>query len=362
MEKKPLIREEEIFELVKKLLGGTKTILIWVLSFFVLGVVVALTNRKEYTTEVVVAPESGESSTLGGLGSLAAMAGINIDALDGSDAIYPMLYPEITGSLPFVISLLDTRVQTVDGSVDTTYQYYRSNIHKQNLVTKVTKFPKRMVKKFIRLFTKPDKWSGDASVFDPYFLSESQLLFIDGIKKDFSVKIDKKTDVISLSFTEQDPKVAAIMAEALRLSLQKAIVDYRTGKATADFNYVSTIYQEAKDSYEESQMKYADFCDRNRNIVQERILVEKNRLEADMELKNTLFSQWAQQLEVSRAKIQQNTPVFTTLSPAAIPALPSSPRKLKTIFLFIILGVMAGSCYVIAKDPVLSAFRKLKTR
>lgn len=360
--KKPLIREEELTELIRKVVHGKKTVLLWTLCFFVLGILVAFTTKKTYTSQVVMAPESGETSALGGLGSIAAMAGINVDALGGgSDAIYPLLYPDIVGSLPFVTSLLDTKIQTVDGTLDTTYLYYRQTVHKQGLMEKIVHFPKKTVKKFLKLFVKGAQWTGDANVFDPYWLSEGQMNFIDNLKHDFSVKIDKKTDVITLSFTEQDPKVAAIMADALRLSLQNAITEYRTGKAVQDYNYIEGLYNESKSEYLDAQLKFADFCDKNRNISLEKVQIEKNRLESDMDLKNQLFSQWAQQLELSRAKIQQNTPAFTIMSPAAIPALPSSPRKLKTMCLFILLGLVLGCCYVAFKDPVKSAFRKIST-
>jgi len=354
------IKEEEIFDMLRKLVNGKKIIIGWAVGFFLFGILIAFTSHKKYTSSVSMAPESGESSSMGSLGSLAAMAGINLNSLaGGGDAIYPTLYPDIIQSLPFVTSLLDVRVQTIDGTVDSTYLYYRQNIHKEFWLNKVVKYPKRKVKKLIKKMMGGDKWSGDASVFDPYYLSESQISFINGIMNDFSVSIDKKTDVIYLSFTEQDPKVAAIMVDEVRKKLQQAITEYRTQKVLLDFNYVENIYNEYRDSYMKAQIEYADYCDRNRNVIQEKAMVERNRLEADMELKNTLYTQWAQQLELSRAKVQQNTPAFTVLTPAAIPAKASSARKLKVMFMFFILGAMAGSAYVLTWNWIKETWKKI---
>lgn len=358
--KVPFFREEEIFDLLRKLVSNKKVIIRWSLSFFLFGILIAFTGHKKYTATVSMAPESGESSSMGSLGSLAAMAGINLNALGGGgDAIYPTLYPDIIESLPFITSLLDVRVQTIDGSVDSTYLYYRQNVHKQFWLSKAAKYPKKQLKKLIKKLMGGEKWNGDASVFDPYYLSESQLAFIDGLKDDFSVYIDKKTDVIFLSFTEQDPKVAAIMVDEVRKKLQQAITEYRTQKVLLDFEYVEKLYTEYRDSYLKAQLDYAEYCDRNRNVIQEKALVEKNRLEADMELKNTLYTQWAQQLELSRAKVQQNTPAFTILTPAAIPAKASSARKLKVMFVFLVLGAMAGSAYVLTWEWVKNTWKKI---
>ncbi len=356
----PFIKEEEIFDLLHKLVGQWKTIAKWASAFFLFGIIVAFTGHKKYTSSVSMAPESGESSSMGSLGSLAAMAGINLNALGGGgDAIYPTLYPDIIESLPFITSLFDVRVQTIDGSVDSTYLYYRQNIHKEFWLSKVVKYPKKQLKKVIKKIMGGDKWSGDASVFDPYYLSESQLVFVNNVKNDFSVSIDKKTDVIYLSFTEQDPKVAAIMVDEVRKKLQQAITEYRTQKVMLDYEYVEKLYNEYKESYLKAQMDYAEFCDRNRNIIQEKAMVERTRLEADMELKNTLYTQWAQQLELSRAKVQQNTPAFTILTPAAIPAKASSARKLKVMFMFLFMGAFIGSTYVLTWDWVIETWKKI---
>lgn len=360
VDKKPLIREEEIYALLHKVLDGKKTVMIWISVFAVVGILVAITNKKEYTATVSMAPESGQTSSLGNLGSLASMAGIDLGGLNGGDdAIYPYLYPDIVQSMPFVTSLLDVRIQTIDGLADTTYLYYRQNIQKKSIVKKVVQAPKKLIKNLMSMLTPKLPWDGQDDVFNPYNLSEKQQKFLEGMQGDITIVVDKKTDVITLSFKSQDPKVSAIMVDKMRVLLQERITDYRTNKTQQDYSYFESLCREAKKEYETAQMKYADFCDRNRNVTLEKTLVEKTRLEADMDMKNTLYTQWAQQVELSKAKIQQNTPVYTILVPASIPALPSSPRKLFVVFAFCFLGFVGGLSVVLLKDPVKGVFRKL---
>lgn len=359
-EKKPLVNEEEIYALLHKILDRKRTIIVWTLVFAILGLVVAITNKKEYTAMVSMAPESGQSSSFGGLGSLASMAGIDLGSLSSdNDAIYPYLYPDIVQSIPFIVSLLDVRIKTIDGMVDSTYLYYRRNIQKEGLAKKIVKSPKRMLKKLMSAFTPKLPWNGQEDVFDPYYLSEKQQKFLESMQGDFSISVDKKTDVISLTFKSQDPRVSAIMVDRMRELLQERITEYRTNKTQQDYSYFKTLYNESKAQYEIAQMKYADFCDRNRNVTMEKVLVEKTRLEADMEMKNALYTQWAQQLELTKAKIQQSTPVYTVLVPASIPAIPSSPRKLVVLFLYGFLGFIIGVSVVLFKESFRNILSKI---
>ena len=359
-EKKPIVKEEELYEIANKIFSGRKIILRITIAFFIIGIVIAFSGIKEYTADVSMAPETEGNTSLGGLSSLASMAGVNIGSLgNNNDALYPLLYPDIINSLPFLTSLLDVPVQTIDGSVDSTYLFYRREIQRRSWIDVVIESPKKLAKSFISLFAKKQYWVGDVSKFDPYYLSEKQFSFIESMKKDLSINIDKKTDVISISFTAQDPKVAAIMVDVMRVKLKESITLYRTKKSESDYLYVEKIYNEAKKDYESSQMRYAEFCEKNRNVTSELLAVEKDRLEADKDLKNTIYVQLAQQLQVSKAKIQQETPAFTILKPASIPSLPSTPRKLTKIFMFVCIGLFLGTSHVLFHDKFKQILNKI---
>ena len=123
--KNTLQTEVDLLQLLVKALSRWKFILKVSICFMVLGLIMAITSIKEYTSEIMVAPESSNSSMMGGgLGSLAAMAGFDLGGMQGDDAIYPLLYPDIVQSLPFLSALFDVNVKSADGEIDTTYYYY----------------------------------------------------------------------------------------------------------------------------------------------------------------------------------------------------------------------------------------------
>ncbi|MBQ3121008.1 MAG: chain-length determining protein, partial [Bacteroidaceae bacterium] len=93
----------------------------------VVGLIVAFSIPREYESIVVLAPESSQGSSLSGLSSLASMAGVNVGNLSAEDALYPELYPQITGSTTFLSDLYSMEVTSGDGEIKTTLFDYIAN-------------------------------------------------------------------------------------------------------------------------------------------------------------------------------------------------------------------------------------------
>ena len=69
--------------------------------------------------------------------------------------------------------------------------------------------------------------------------------------------------------------------------------------------------------------------------------------------------QWAQQLQLAKAKVQEYTPAFTILQPASVPALPSSMSRLKQVILYTLLGGALAVGYVLLKDYIVEIWQKV---
>ena len=108
----PQMQEEEIdlMELALKVWNERKLVFKVCGIAAVIGLIVGFSIPKEYTSTIVIAPESSSAKSGGGLSSLAAMAGISMN-MNTADAIYPDLYPQIVGSVPFLTDLFEIPVQ-----------------------------------------------------------------------------------------------------------------------------------------------------------------------------------------------------------------------------------------------------------
>lgn len=83
---------------------------------------------------------------------------------------------------------------------------------------------------------------------------------------------------------------------------------------------------------------------------------------ADKELKTTIFAQWAQQLLLAKAKVQEKTPVFVTLKPAAISVRASSMGRAMMVVLYAFLGGLFASAYVLFKEPFIESWNRIRRK
>lgn len=170
-------------------------------------------------------------------------------------------------------------------------------------------------------------------------LSKMESMKIEILKKMITASVDKKTSMTSVAVTLQNPRVAAVVADSVVKKLQKYIIDYRTFKAKEDCLYLEKLFKERQQEYYATQKKYADYLDSHDNIILQSVRTEQERLQNDMSLAYQVYSQVASQLQVARAKVQEEKPVFAVVEPAVVPLKPSGTSKKVYVLAFIFLSV-----------------------
>ena len=101
-------QEIDLMELACKLWDNRRTIIKWCIGGLVVGLVVAFSIPREYSTTVKLTPELRGKSAGGGMSALASLAGVNLGSDASVDAVYPELYPDVLNSTPFMVCLLYT--------------------------------------------------------------------------------------------------------------------------------------------------------------------------------------------------------------------------------------------------------------
>lgn len=300
----------------------------------ILGILIALSIPKQYTVTVTLSPEmSGDKA--GGLASLASSF-LGGSASSGSnDALNVTLAPDIVASTPFILELFNTKVQTLDGKLDTILVAYLGE-QKQPWWGYIKAAPGMAIGAIKSLFSEETDTN---SVLNPFQLTEKEYQKVEGLRKIITADVDKKTAKTSISVTLQDPKVTAIVADSVVAKLQQYIIDYRIKKAKEDCAYLEELYKERQQEYYDAQSKYAHYFDSNRNIAFQSVRAEQERLQNDMSLAYQVYSQVAQQLQVARAKIQEEKPVFAVVEPATVPLEPSGTSR-KVILVGVVFFVV----------------------
>lgn len=304
----------------------------------VVGILIALGTPKQYTVSVTLSPEMGSGKSGGGLASMAAsFLGTSVGA-DSPDALNATLAPDIVASTPFLLELFNARVVSQDKQIDTTFTAYLDE-QKSSWMGYILKAPGMAIKGIKSLFTDKEKEDTATIQEGAIELNEEDAAKLEKLRKQITAEVDKKTSITTLTVTLQDPKVTATIADSVVSKLQQYISAYRTSKAKEDCQYLEMLYKERQQEYYAAQQRYARYVDANSNMVFQSTMAERERLQNDMSLAYQVYSQVAQQLQVARAKVQEEKPVFAVVEPAVVPLQPSGTSRKVIVVGFAFLAV-----------------------
>lgn len=338
-------KEIDLIDLVGKLWMKRKFVFKISLVGALIGVFIAFSIPKEYSTIVILAPEVNSTSAVGSAGALAAMAGINLGGTSTDGDMAPELYPNIVASTPFIIGLFDVGVRDLREGIDTSLYSYIKDKQKKTWWSKIISLPNGIV----GLFLTKNSTSG-SDVINPLVLTRTEIDVFNDLKNRIMITVDKKTGVITLSSIMQSPEISACIADTLTSYLQSYIINYRTQKARQDLSSTEKLYTEAKKDYYEAQQKYAKYLDENQNVILASYRVNQEKLQNEVALTYSVYNQMAQQLQLAKIKVQDKTPVYTIIQPAIVPLIPIKPNKKLVIIGFAFFAIIGACGYVLLKN------------
>ena len=350
--------EIDLMDLLRKVIGIRKKVYKAAGIGLVIGVIVAISIPKQYTVEVTLSPEMGNNKE-GGLSGLAAsFLGSGVTMGDGTDALNASLSADIVSSTPFLLELSAMDIPVTKNEVMTLNTYLDEET--SPWWSYVIGFPGMVIGGVKSLFTEEDEiTSFDKTSQGAIELSKKESKKIAALKKMITASVDKKTSMTSVTATFQDPKVAAVVADSVVKKLQEYIIDYRTFKAKEDCIYLEKLFKERQQEYYAAQKKYADYLDSHDNLILQSVRAEQERLQNDMSLAYQVYSQVAGQLQVARAKVQEEKPVFAIVEPAVVPLEPSGTSRKVYVLAFIFLSVCIVISWNLFGKDLLNKFKEV---
>lgn len=306
---------------------------------FVIMCIYTLSLPNYYKCEVTLAPElGGKAASASGLASLASSFGVNIGSGGAStgDAITPTLYPDLMNSVDFKTSLFDVKVQRKEDKAPMTYYDYLMNEQKTPWWSG-----------FFGLL-KPEK--SELQQVNTFELTKEQEGVSKAIAQNVVCTIDKKTNVITIEVTDQDPRVAAMMADTVKTRLQDFLTEYRTNKARHDLAYAVSLQKQAKKDYERARQLYVDYMDSNQDVVLMSAQQKQTDLENDMQLQFNNYNALNAQVMDAKAKVQEVTPAFTTLQSATVPLHKDHPKRGQIVLICLFLATLFTTAWILYKE------------
>lgn len=337
--------EIDLLELGKKLWDNKKFIIKCSIIGAVVGLVVAFSIPKEYTTTVILTTESGKSAG-GSMGALASMAGLNLGGLANEDTFSPELYPNVLNSTPFIQSLLKINVVDENQNLNTTLFHYLKNEQKSAWWSYIIKAPFALINAIT-----PE---GDVTnkTNNTRFITKEEIDVIDIARNAYFINTDKKTGITTIEATAQSPLISAFLADTITSYLQVYIIEQRTRKAKTDLSNSEKLYTQAKEEYYKSQEKLATFADGNMNVISAKYNINQEKLQNEVNITYSVYTQMAQQVQMNKIKVQDNTPVFTIIQPAIEPLEPSKPKKKLIVLALTFLSAIIACGYTMKEELI----------
>ena len=342
--------EIDLMDILRKIIGIRKLIYKAAGIGLVIGVIIAICIPKQYTAEVTLSPEMG-SNKGGGLSGLAAsFLGSDVAMGDGTDALNAFLSADIVSSTPFLLELSTMEIPASKGENMTLSTY----LDEEYIPwwSYVIGFPSIIIDGAKSLFIEEDELVSSNRT--------NQGIIELSKKESKKIEVLKKTSMTTVAVTLQNPKVAAVVADSVVKKLQEYIIDYRTTKAKEDCIYLEKLFKERQQEYYAAQKEYANYIDSHDNIILQSVRAEQERLQNDMSLAYQVYSQVANQLQVARAKVQEEKPVFAVVEPAVVPLESSGASKKVYVLVFVFLSVGLVVFWKLFGDDFLNKIKEIR--
>jgi len=353
--------EIDLIALAKTTWNGRKFIIKTVLIFMCIGLAVALLSPKEYTASTTVVPQiSDNKSKLGGLSSLAAMAGFNLNDMTGnSTQLSPMVYPQIIKSVPFQLELMNTPFHFPGQEQPVSIFTYFTEIKKPGVFELVKKYTIGLPSVILKAIKGNEQSTANPPTTNDYItLSEEQEEIRKLLDEKVNLDVNDKDGFLTLSASTVDAEVAAQLTHKALEMLQHYITTYKVEKASAQLKFIEERYSDNKQEFENAQSALANFRDKNKNVTSALARTQEQRLQSEYQLAFDVYSGLAQQLEQARIQVKEDTPVFSIIKPVTVPIEKSSPNRPMILIIWTFLGGIIAIGWILGKEFLASIKEK----
>ena len=169
------------------------------------------------------------------------------------------------------------------------------------------------------------------------------------VSKTLGISIDRQTKVVSLSYREFRPDLAAAIINAILDELIVYNQTIRDSKAKQNREFVENQLQENQKLLKEAEGAYYDFLSKNKKIASPEVEVERDRLKRAVTVQEEVYITLKKQLELAKIEEQEKKPAIVVLQRAEAPLRKSGPSARKNVMLagFVSLVLFVGLAFVL---------------
>lgn len=348
--------EIDLIALLKTVFTARRFVLRTTTLFAVIGIVVAILSPVSYTASSTFMPQLSEGRSSSSLGGLASLAGINLSAVMGGQPqeIPPSLYPQITKSIPYRLSLLNEPVGPNDISMRT---YILEKDSGPSVLSTIKKYTIGLPG---LLFASADGEDDnkESSLLTIREEDREMFAYLDGV---LSIEVDEKEGLVSLHAELDDRVVAARLAQAATDLLQRNVIAFKSQSARNNLDFIERQFESKRQEFEQIQDSIAIFKDQNQNITSTLYQNQLTRLESQFTVTSSVFQELAGQVEQSKIQVNKDTPIFTIIEPVSVPLERTKPKRSLIVVIWTFLGGVLAVGWSLLKAPAKEIIKEVSS-
>jgi uncharacterized protein involved in exopolysaccharide biosynthesis len=344
---KKSLQEQEIQfkDLINVIIIFKKWIIIVAMIVFSLGLIYLLTSSDEYTTtsKLLMEQTNGvNSKALGGLASISGLQSLGFGN-QNTETLPPELIPELVLESDFLKRLIYEKVYLQEVNDSISLLEFVNEYEKHHFYYHLLRLPAK-IKSLIsskdnnsNVITEEAKPQEDEAILA---FNAREIKTLSHLRE--RILVEKEELLIVIKTKMPEPMASAQLNEVLSRYLKEYLTSIILDKDLKNFKFIEERTEEAKNRVEQTQKTLATFRDSNRGINSQLLKTQEDRLLADFNLEFSVYNSLAQQMEQTRIKVQNSTPLMRTFQKPQLPITPSEPKYLLLGIAFLVLGGIMG--------------------
>jgi uncharacterized protein involved in exopolysaccharide biosynthesis len=339
--------EIDLRDIILPLWRSRKQILTTAIVFAIFGGIIGFLTPTTYTASSTFLPQTNKIDGMAGsIGGLAALAGINLNAPMAGGDIPPSMYSTVLASEPFRERILDSEIWVNGDSL--TYRNHLEN-HPKSVLKIAYDYLLSLIKEIEKKSVESEK---TLVVGELKTISDEEFELHKELDEKISILNDKKEGVVTLIVEESDPLIAAQIAKVTEEVLQDWIIEHKIRNTKAQYDFISKQFVAKQKELFSIQDQLAGYMDRNQNVLSASYLTRLERLQAEFDLVNTVYSELAKQKEQAAIQLSKDTPTFSVLDPVTVPKEKAGPKRSLYILIAFFLGLIFSVGWFLVKKQI----------
>jgi len=297
-----------LLELLTPLVRHRKLLLGIPAVFALLAALISLVLPSVYTASTTITPVSSSTGGLAGsaLTSLMGLAGQLGVSAPGSGAISPDFIADVLKSREVLTATLDSRFQSGPSATED-----------------------RRLLDILRVQGRTE----------PARVSRG----VRALKSVVQTGVDHSTGIVTLSVKARDPRLAADIANRMRVILNTFNLERRQSQSHEQARFTRERLTEAEAELRQAEAAQLRFLQANREYRGSPLLeFEASRLQRAVDLRQEVYVSLVKAYDEARISEVRDTPVITTIDSAVAPDRRSAPRPMLNVVVAILAGGMVA--------------------